>query len=296
MTTSTDLTKKILVVDLSIGCLGTSTTDTEATNEVIKKNAASHDAGRFSKNLLKEPLAPIKRIMGKARRLHREYTLPGLSRGLNVLPVSLHAKYTELMTAKQTEYFEAVAVFRSGYETHKADDQNKLGTLFRPSDYPPAETLDRYFKFDFTVLDMPQGDFQRLDGIYSVRAQELKANYEKRMQEIGETAANTVRKTLAELIGKVAERLSDPEAKVYDSLLQNLRDYLAMVPALNVTNDPEVELVRAEALQKLDVSTEMLRKSQFAREQTALSAQSIVKRFGASGIRKFATSADTAAA
>jgi hypothetical protein len=82
---------------------------------------------------------------------------------------------------------------------------------------------------------------------------------------------------LHDVVSHIAERLSDPKAIFRDSLIDNAKDVCDTLQRLNVTNDPNLEAMRARVAAELTaVSPATLRDVPQVRETTARKAAGIM--------------------
>lgn len=279
-----DFTTKILCVGLKTSCLGTTLQDEEATTEVLVAKSANRGSLAVKKTRLPKAMQPFKKLRGEARRFINSMTLPGISPDLRILPASRLATVQQTIAEFQARDEALIKKLVEEYETHKMQDRVDLGDCFLESDYPPRENLSQFFGINLIVCDMPKGDYERVAGLSEAAVQSMQDSHQKLLAEIGASAKSEVYKQLVKLIGHIAEKLSDTNAKAFhESTFTNLTEYLALVPDLNITNDPELAAMATEAKEKLSLSMRIVKDSQFLRADAAEKAKDILKRFGAQG-------------
>jgi hypothetical protein len=284
-----DLQAKVLCTGLKTTCLGTSLSDEDVTNEVLARHNAHKGAMRVTKTRLKDAIDPFKKLRGEARRFFNGETLPGISDDLRIIPSSR----LERLRAKIREFNDRdaalLATLRANYAAEIEKDRAALGDRFDAALYPAAETLGQHFSIQLTVCDLPQGDYERIAGLDADARERMRQEHEAMLVQVGVNARSEVMKKLTGLIQTVAEKMSDPDAKVFHaSTFDNLAQYLDQVRELNVTNDPVIEALRAEAAAKLSLSMDTVKRSAALKAKVAEDAKSILNRFGAMGARKLA--------
>jgi hypothetical protein len=85
----------------------------------------------------------------------------------------------------------------------------------------------------------------------------------------------------------MATVLADRQATFRNSLVTNVKDICALIPALNVTGNAQLaEATRSIEATLATISPDDLRDSVVIRQQVANAAGDIVRRFGAMGTRK----------
>ncbi len=77
----------------------------------------------------------------------------------------------------------------------------------------------------------------------------------------------------------MSERLSDPDNKFKNSLVENIKDLCELLPKLNITHDPELDAVVNEIQSKLTMNyPQTLRDNDVIRNKTAIEAQKILNK------------------
>lgn len=277
---------KVLCVGVKCRALGSSLTDHEATAELLENKGAT-DGALVKKERLKQATASIRQIQAKARNYVRSETLPGIAE-LRLTPASRLERIQKQIAIYQGEQDAAVAKLVEEYPTHLEKERERLGDLFDPALYPTYDMLSSLFSIQLIVTDMPKGEYERVVGLNSVAKQAMEDAHQKMLAEIGVAARNEVFRKMTELIQKIADKMGDPDAKrYYDATFDNLKEYLGQVPALNITNDPVLEEMRAAAAKHLDYKMSVVKESEFLKSQAKQAAQRILRTFGNSaGSRK----------
>lgn len=278
---STTFTTKVLCVGLRTSCLGTSVTDQEATREITDSRGAKSGKYKATKKLYGESLKGLKKNRSDARRWFNSVTLPGISEDLRITtPARLGDIQAKIVEFQQQDNALVETLKKRWYDIIDADRRD-LGEGFDPNNYPAPENLEQFFRINLTVTDMPQGDYQRVQGLTQATIEEMQEQHQKMLVHIGNTARNEVFKQLTQLVGKISDKLTNPDAeKFHDSLFDNLHEYLKLVPDLNITNDPQLEALRKEAAEKLNFTTEQIKRWKVLKEEAASNAKSILKSFG----------------
>ncbi|GIW55381.1 MAG: hypothetical protein KatS3mg082_1785 [Nitrospiraceae bacterium] len=84
---------------------------------------------------------------------------------------------------------------------------------------------------------------------------------------------------LLEAVQRVVERLSAEEPRFRDTMVENLRELVDLVPRLNLTNDPRLEAMRQEIAQHLSGhAPEALRVDAAKRAAVAAKAKEIAQK------------------
>lgn len=247
--------------------------DRKITDETNAAHGAAADAGRYNKALLpKDAMAGITAAANAARTLHYARTLPWLDEGARILPAAAFPDYSAAMKRHRSEFESAVESFVRSYPDHIAAARVRLNGMFDPADYPDPADIRSRFTLKTRVLPVPDAADFRVD-MADAQAAEIRAAIEESTREALATAVRDVWGRIADVVGRMAERLAEyrpaaggrkAEGIFRDSLVENVRELAAILPALNLTNDAalsgisnriERELCRhdADALRESDV-------------------------------------------
>lgn len=230
-----------MVVNLQIGAWTGHRLDKAATDKVISDAHAHGDAARVNKHLIpKTAMKDITSAASAVRNHFYEKTLPWKDNGDRLLTrvmymdfVGEHAKLTD-------DFRHAVDRFlRAGYPTAVEQAEFRMGKLFNADDYPSPEALRRKFYINLDIdAVVAAGDFRvemDQDHIDSIK-QDMEAAMEHRMA----VAMRSVWERLADVVSKFHERMENKDAIFRNSLVENMREMVDLLPGLNVTNDPDI--------------------------------------------------------
>jgi hypothetical protein len=279
---------KLLQAIFTTKSLSSSRKDETLTLEVQEKHQLADDAVRVTKNLMKPQTADIRQNSGAARRFHLAITFAGIAEA-RLLTVAEQARYADTMRQFRDKHNELVADFIARYETdHMQYEREKHGETFRVSDYPARIKLPALFEFAYSVIPMPDpNSFLQMRLIGNVAAQ-LKESYERQLAAASANITVSIQQKILELIGNVAETLSDPDAPLVESEkrkgpIGHLREYLDRVPAININDDPLINEMVKTVREKIELSVEKLRVGGTYRTAVAAKARSVAAAFGAYG-------------
>ena len=159
--------------------------------------------------------------------------------------------------------------------------ETELGTMFDRREYPTQSELARRYGFEFDVSNVPTtGDFRvelpDVDRNRLVRIQEEATN--RKLRE----ATSELVERITETVGRMSERLraykGTREGAFRDTLVTNVEDLVAIIPALNITGDPRLTAIAQQMRRDLcGQSAELLRESPKTRETVAENADAILK-------------------
>ena len=159
------------------------------------------------------------------------------------------------------------------------------GSTFDPADYPEWQQVrSRLFGFNIAHVPVPHPqhfnpDMQKLYGAG------LEILTEKKLAD----GIADAWKRLVAPVQAMAEKLSSPDAVFRDTLVENVKDMLKLVPDVNITNDPDLkQAADAIAVQLANLNPDTLRDNKVERQAVAEKAKALAERFGAMGARKLA--------
>lgn len=248
--------------------------DKAITNEVDKSHGAK-DGGRYNKLLIdKAALEPMEKIANAARSYHYKVTLPWGDNGDRLLVAALFMDYTKEMRDFKTQFQVSVNRFITDYPQLKVDARKRLGTMYDPNDYPP--NIADKFVMGWAFSPVPVANDFRVN-LSADHVDAIKTDIEARMTERQVAAAKKVYERARKIVQKIAEQTSTKERRIYDSTIDNAREFVGLLPALNFTGDPELNRIGAD-LQILLVDPDRLRQDHVLRQSTAKQAEALLAR------------------
>jgi len=235
-------------------------------------------------------LESIIKYASGARTWHLAQTLPWSDNGSRLLPMSNFMDYKAQLGVLENNYMTLVDRFIDSYPNLVIAAAFQLGDLFDRAEYPEVHTLRNRFKFSYNFFPVPTaGDF-RIDINEDAKA-EILANCDSAYQERLNNAMRDAWARLHDCLTRMSDRLQCDEVagdegtvikpRIFrDSLMDNATELIAMLKHLNITQDPKLELARAEleaSIKGYDVSD--LRESFIAREAVKQKVDLILSKF-----------------
>lgn len=279
------LSQRAMLARLTVRQWSARKLDRKVTDEVNRSHGAGADAGRYNKRLLSaDSLLDVARIGNEARAAHYHFTLAWQDDGARILPAAAFLPYSARLKTLRGEFESAVAAFVRGYPDYVADARVRLNGLFDPADYPAVQDVESRFALAVNVLPMPDSDDFRAS-IGDAQADAIRADIRAQLDAVQASATRQVYERIAESVGRMAERLAaykpatgsaKAEGIFRDSLVENVRDLVAVLPALNLTGDAGLAALSdriAATLTQHDAET--LRESDSIRSRVATEARAI---------------------
>lgn len=283
---SAALASRAMVVSLSISQWSGRRLDREITDEVNQSHNAAADAGRFNKMLLpKEALAGIISVVSETRTEFLKRTLPWMDNGSRIMAADAYMAHMSWIRRQRSKFDRAVDEFIAAYPGYVNDARVRLNGMFKADDYPDSDVLRAKFAVDCKVLPVPTSDDFRVN-MSEAQAANIRREIEEQVTEATTAAVRDIYERVAEATGRMVERLNayrpskgkgDKSEGVFrDSLVENVRDLIAILPALNITGDPQLTEI-AEKLKPLAVhDAAVLREDAAIRKDVAAEAQAIL--------------------
>ena len=270
-----------MLVDLTIHQYDASKTDKAVTREVLAKHNASSSAGRFNKRLLDEAATKaISSCAAALRAFHYSRTLPWLNDGPRILSSELFEEYALGLRRHKTEFERLADQFAIDFPQHVEHARLTRNGLFNIADYPRPDQIRSKFGVEVNWFPLPDGGDFRINLGDEVLA-EMQSSLEETKQEALKQARNDIYKRLAERLNQVSSQFGDPDRRVFDSTITGLRELCRLIPALNVTADPQLEALRVVCLERIaQHEPEQIRNDDTLRANTAKAADDILRSMG----------------
>ncbi len=264
---------RALLVRLCIEGWGTRKKDEDANKAVSDAKNSQEDATTVSKLLIpKDALKEVKAKAELARKHVRSVSQAWSDDGARMLDAAqLIPLQDRLRRDFRPAWWDEVqkVVGQLNYYRNEWGPAH-LGDLYSADAYPSREEMEEKFKWGLDVLPL-NPDAKELRSILgSEFVDEIQRNAETRMIE-------QLYLRIAEPIRNMVKRLMDPESTFKDSLVTNVEDIAALIPALNLTGDPRLAALQQQINDDLVQYTgKNLRLNPTARQVTATKAQAIL--------------------
>ena len=274
------LSSKAMIVSLSVSCWTARKQDKKVSTEVEAAHNA-RDAGRFNKLLIdKAALDPLTSFAGRIRDEHYRLTLPWLDNGGRLLPSKLFMEYRKVIEGLKADYAKLVESFLANYDVQVQAARNRLGTMFNPEDYPQAERLRSKFAVELDIIPVPQAADFRVD-VGDAERSRIQREMEERLAKRQADAAAEAWGRIRDVVSTIYLRTSAEKPVIRDSLIENARDLVALLPGLNLDDDPAMTTVARAISDTLLVDLWTLRNNRRARQKVAEAAQLILQQIPA---------------
>lgn len=269
------LQERAMLIRFHVGRWYGSGADLEATEGLRKAHKAEGDIGTFTKRYMqREALAGIARVTNEARKYHKLLTLPWLDK-LRILSAEMFFDYKETMSQFEVDFNQEVSKFLSTYDEQVKKEKQRLGTLFKETDYPTKEALRDRFQWEVRVEPIPSAEDFRVN-LGSEQMGEIRKQIEEELQSAMGEAMTSLWQRMYALVKSLRDAMKESEGGVRKALFENLKEAVALMPRLNIAGDPKLNAITARITKDLlaeDVSAvrgDALVKSNIAKKADAI--------------------------
>lgn len=268
-----------MIVNLTISAWSGHKLDKAKTAAVTSDAKAASDAARVNKHLVsKEALADITRTANALRQYFYRATLPWGDNGDRLLGAAGFMEFMEATARLMDDFHAAVDEFITArYPAERARAQFRMGEMFDADDYPAPECLRSKFSTALDIHGIPTSDDFRV-ALKDSDAERIRKQIDTSNNQRLRDAMRLLWERLFDVVENFAQRMEDG-SRFKEATVVNLQELAEAVPALNITNDPDLTELCKEIQQKLgSVTAKDLRKDDAARQQARQEAKAIVDR------------------
>ena len=275
------LADKTLRVLFSVSLWEGRAMDRTATDEVVEHAGAALGSARVWKDLFprRSRLSKVLKIARAARVTHYEMTLPW-ERGAQLLPTALYLDYMGKMTAYQGELDAAFQEFADHYDEEVQQAADALNGLYRAEDYPPITELIGKFGITVRCQPVPRSGDIRVD-ISQAAIDGIKAQLEADTAEATTAAMRETWLRIQTVTSRMSETLKGDKTNYHATLVSNVADLCALLPAFNLTDDPTLQAITRDLDELTKNDTTVLKENKTIRDTTGDHAADIAARVAA---------------
>jgi hypothetical protein len=244
-----DLARRTVCIKVRLSTMGN--TRKVSTSQI--EADADKDLLRVSKHLLHSAeLKAITRFDGEIRRYLYNICLP-FEIGIHLLPIAALETVEDRLRRFAADRVELVNAFLAAYPSVCQDAAKRLRGLYNPADYPPLDEVTCEFGFSWQYVSFGVPD--QLKGISREVWEQEREKAAQRMAEASSEIQQVLRRSMADLVTHMAERLKEgPDGKPLkfkQSTVSNLIEFLSNFSFRNVTDDQESQSLVTRARELL---------------------------------------------
>jgi len=260
--------------------------------QLAEANGGDLDSFEAKKLLaMRDEIRDITQAISALMAYHYGHTLPWLDRGQRIITSALYLECREEMQRRIEAIQAAVAMTAATLPQIKALARQRLNGAYNETDYPTPEEFKAEYQFDLKVSVIPNIDDARIEAIGEAVNAELRNEIREELNTQVQASIRDAYMRLHGAISHMAERLTayDPQGQTraakavfHDSVVGNLEELADVLPALNLTQDPELDALCEDVRARLTKHTpQELRTDTVKRLDTAQNAREILRKMAA---------------
>jgi hypothetical protein len=248
------LTSKAMLAKVSCSIIGQKKKDEHATFASNQHLQTSENAGHYQKTRIsRENIIDVIRPRDAAMNLHRRMTTPFTSDHWGLISADLVMEYSKEMGIFKIQFEDAVVDVVNRWDAIVADEQKRLGPIFRADEYPDKSIVAEEFSFSHELKPVPDEGHIVVD-LESEVLDDLRENLRKQNEKNLKRSVTDMWNRLFEPVNNMAEICLN-DKKVFGSLLEKVEDIVDIIPSLNIIDDPHIADMADEIKNKLLVHT-----------------------------------------
>lgn len=289
------LSKRAMLLRYSLGSWQAKKKDRKTEKEIDTIKGSQNGANVTINLCLDKRLLTANKTIARHRNAIKEMTLPYLNaRGLRIAPNVRFREINEMFRDVEKTIRENIDPLIEDWDQVMARERQRLAKLdqhITAADYPSKDKLRLRYYVDTDWSAVPTSDnFQNLEGIDPDDVKDL-ANEARSLErealvqaqrDIVERIANAVRHVSESASNYVPRDESDngkAQNTFRDSLIDNVRELADILPALNITDDPDLADITDDLKRWIcPVDPDDLRTSKVSRMAVSKKSDEIAKR------------------
>ena len=258
--TNSALAERAMLVSLSVSIWSARKHDVRISDKVAAEHGADRSMGRYAKHLIpRDLLAAVNAANTALRDHHNLNTLAWGDDGTRILPAANYLGYQAQQQNLEDAFGRAVRDFVASYPAYVETARTALNGLFDPKDYPAPARIVEKFAVRRHFLPVAQADDFRVR-LGDLEVARIRSEIEARNADLVANANRDLLQRVQAVTSRLVERLRafeiDPVAGTTahpfrDSLIENVRALLEIMPRLNITGDARIEQVRQDLAERV---------------------------------------------
>jgi hypothetical protein len=188
------------------------------------------------------------KILARAVAHWKIVTIPYPDKGIRLIRRDRIEAFNEKLAEFETELAAAAIELDRAYQEIKDDAQEKLGELFRASDYPTGGVADLFkLEWDFPSIE-PDAYLKQLSPkLYEQEQARIQSRFEEAVRLTEAAFAEQFQKLVSHLAESLQVGEDGKVKKFHASNVENLREFFERFRALNVGSNAELEHLIGQA-------------------------------------------------
>lgn len=273
-----DLSSRAVLVSCEVNMYRTNRVDKEVTSKINDEYQTKRKAGSFTKiTMAREYVRGYESAATDIKNYHKLMTLPWdpVNR---ILAIDLHQEYMDGQRQRISIFEERYCQFCINYSSYVHAERESLGPMWKAEDYPAVSKIRDLFGIKLNIVPIPSVGDWRVK-LSQEEIDYLNENLEKQIVARFTSAMTSAWKKLYDPIKNMADRLSDDDKKPHNSIVENIKELLPILPRLNINNDPKLdEMVREVEERLCEFSGKEIRESKDVRSTLRDATAEIMKK------------------
>lgn len=287
---STGLADQNILVTLELGKPSGEKVKRRESNELAEEKRADASITTVKVETFKKMLSLVRKHQNAVRIYFNSRTLPWGDTSQRLVSNGI---WDDLRNYLEREKIEDEKLYRAfldalpGYIA-RASDPGVLGDFFDPSDFKPRDELLDKWKFRWDEATVPDAEHDIRAGWSPGQVVRMKKVWAEQSERKTRKAMRDVATRVENCLSNISDRMEKYDGtktgSYSDTLITNIRDLTELLPAFNITNDPELEEIHRRLLSDIcPLDPKELRKSDTMRSDTKSKADDLLKRIGSFG-------------
>jgi hypothetical protein len=256
-------------------------------NDAVSIHGVNPDLVQGKARLVrKEELERINTIASSARKLVSQRTLVWDDKGgYRLCPVKAYTELAKEISELQAKFNLEVENFMARHTVLKQQAEENLRDILTEIGFPDYEDMREKFRFALNEMPVASANDIRLNHVSDERVAEIKASVENRIKSQLDIAQHDIMDRLRAVVENISTQMRKEKPRVFDSLLDNVRKTVALVPMMNITANPDIDRIAKLIENDLsEFSTDELRTNPEARKKVSEKTDGLLEE-----LRKFRT-------
>jgi hypothetical protein len=196
--------------------------------------------------------------------------------GRYLLLVDKYAEVAQKIMEYKDKFWKGVGTFCNNFDEIIEKQKYRLNDLWKIDDYP--KNIASKFNINIHFSPVPDASAVRqYTGLPADEVDRMVKENEDAIKNMIETAMKNPYKRIVEVVNKMVEKLSDEGARFKNSLVDNIKEVVELLPQLNIIKSKDLDDIADRLNQELcSVSPDALRYDLNKRKETVEKAEKIM--------------------
>jgi hypothetical protein len=268
-----NLVDNALLIRMTIRQWSGKSKDLELASVAAHMHGAVTDAvDTYTAALEKIDREPIAQVVNEARNWMAQNTHQW-DAGSRIVLTTDYERVRSKLDSLKAQFYERVNEFLNRRDELARKAEQRLGSLFKG--FPERYELEGRYEFTITRLTLARTDDIRLRHVDGEAIKEIEREMERQYGEKVSEATRNLIGRLRIVLSNFSEAMGKSNTKWHDTIVSNVTDLLAIVPALNLGGDPSINALARRIGEDFRYSAEELRSNPELRAEAQQKVASI---------------------